>query len=109
MLARSPRQNKALFLARNIWPVMVWSVLVGTGIHLWVRKGNRSMSKARARERAKARAGQPAKKRDVAAASVNQNSWPGQAKIAGKDNKGSSGSSVDAAFSRTQRGSARSG
>ena len=67
------------------------------------------MSKARARERAKARAGQPAKKRDVAAASVNQNSWPGQVKVAGKDNKGSSGNSVDGAFSRTQRGSARSG
>ena len=67
------------------------------------------MSKARARERAKARAGRPAKKREAVASSANQNSWPGKAKAAGKHNKGPSGNSVDGAFSRTQRGSARSG
>lgn len=67
------------------------------------------MSKARQRERAKARAGQAPKKRDAAAAAVNQNSWPGQAKAAGKHSKASSGQGVDGAFSRTQRGSARSG
>lgn len=67
------------------------------------------MSKARARERAKARAGKPAKKRDVNSAMLNQNSWPGQEKSSGKGGKTMSANSVDGAFSRTQRGSARSG
>ncbi|MFL2668691.1 MAG: hypothetical protein ACJ0HT_03840 [Alphaproteobacteria bacterium] len=67
------------------------------------------MSKARARERAKARAGRPQKKREAVASSVNQNSWPGKAKASGKHNKGPTGNSVDGSFSRTQRGSSRSG
>ena len=67
------------------------------------------MSKARQRERAKARAANPAKKREANPATLNQNSWPGQTKSAGKGGKAMSGTSIDGAFSRTQRGSARSG
>ncbi len=67
------------------------------------------MSKARQRERAKARAGKPAKKREANPATMNQNSWPGQAKAAGKGGKSINAQGVDGSFSRTQRGSARSG
>ncbi|NKB19904.1 MAG: hypothetical protein GKS01_05090 [Alphaproteobacteria bacterium] len=67
------------------------------------------MSKARQRERAKARAGKPAKKREANTVVQNQNSWPGQAKAAGKGGKAMGSQGVDGAFSRTQRGSARSG
>ncbi|MBK20319.1 MAG: hypothetical protein CMM52_15925 [Rhodospirillaceae bacterium] len=73
------------------------------------QKGSHSMSKARARERAKARAGKPAKKRQSNPSGMNQNSWPGQVKSAGKGGKSINAHGVDGSFSRTQRGSARSG
>lgn len=72
-------------------------------------KGEDTMTKAKARQRAKAKAAQKVKKREANAEQAGQESGPGQfdpgtGSIKGPSMKASSGGS----FARTRRGSARS-